>query len=201
MPGMTRTSMIRRVWVMVLGKRLLILRIDFVSVLLVYPVLQSAVDPVRTSAPSCDAAALAAVLSIVEIHTTFTVPTGIVLLAHPVRYSRPPVLLPAVVTTSVEQETRPNERGCSRPTALNATHTQRRQLRTRQGRQAAGMCAMYHVDTMSLGVFSFLQTHRLVADVEAKERAGATALQVSLWEQVRLSNNRPRRTHCSVVGS
>jgi hypothetical protein len=53
-----------------------------------------------------------------------------------------------------------------------------------QSQQAVAMCAMHHIDTMSLGVLSFLQTHQLVTGVEAKEQAGATTLQISLWEQV-----------------
>lgn len=63
------------------------------------------------------------------------------------------------------------------------------------------MCAMHHIDTMSLGVLSFLQTHQLVTGVEAKEQAGATTLQVSLWEQVWIVTNCLRPRICSVRNS
>lgn len=50
---------------------------------------------------------------------------------------------------------------------------------------AALSTGMQHLDSLSLGVFSYLLAHKRVSHLEPKEMIGASHVQLAIWEQVR----------------
>lgn len=52
---------------------------------------------------------------------------------------------------------------------------------------AALSTGMQHLDSLSLGIFSYLLAHKRVSHLEPKEMVGASHVQLAIWEQVRLT--------------
>ncbi|GAB9462739.1 hypothetical protein Gpo141_00000223 [Globisporangium polare] len=49
---------------------------------------------------------------------------------------------------------------------------------------AALSTGMQHLDSLSLGVFSYLLAHKRVSHLEPKEMIGASHVQLAIWEQI-----------------